>query len=142
MVVGMLVIMGVFMIVRMFMAMRVFMIVRMFMAVGMFMIVGVFMAVGMFMIMGVFMAVFVLQFLKAVDAHPHMSTCDTAGGTPFRLHPHPGQAQAVHGVQKTLLVLQQFIQSGQEHVPRRAHMAFDVKCFHCNPSIWLIILAR
>ena len=49
------------------------------------------------------------------------------------LQAHPGEPQAVHGIQKPLLVLQQFIQGGHEHVPGGPHIAFQIKRFHFIP---------
>ena len=79
------------------------------------------------------MEVFVL--LLAVDGDPHVGAADAAGDGGGRLQMDAGQPQMIHGIQKTLLVLQQLIQGRHEHIPRRPHIALNVKRFHCNPSI-------
>lgn len=74
-----------------------------------------------------------LCLLLAVHRHRHVGARDAAGGGPLGLQAHPGEPQAVHGIQKPLLVLQQFIQGGHEHVPGGPHIAFQVKRFHFIP---------
>ena len=74
-----------------------------------------------------------LHFLLAVHRHRHVGARDAAGGGPLGLQPHPRESQAVHSVQETLLVLQQFIQGGHEHVPGGPHIAFQVKRLHFIP---------
>ncbi len=74
-----------------------------------------------------------LHFLLAVHRHRHVGARDAAGGGPLGLQPHPRESQTVHSVQEPLLVLQQFIQGGHEHVPGGPHIAFQVKCFHFTP---------
>ena len=73
------------------------------------------------------------HFLLAVHRHRHVGARDAAGGGPLGLQAHPGEPQAVHSVQEPLLVLQQFIQGGHEHVPGGPHIAFQVKRFHFIP---------
>ena len=76
-----------------------------------------------------------LSLLLAVHHYRHVGARDAAGGGPLGLQAHPGEPQAVHGIQETLLVLQQFIQGGHEHIPGGPHIAFQVKCFHVTPLI-------
>ena len=87
------------------------------------------------MMLMVMVVVVVLQLFLAVDGDLHMGTRDAAGDTRLRLHMDAGQAQAVHGFEEALLVLQKLVQGGHEHIPRRPHMTLNIKCFHCNPSI-------
>ena len=74
-----------------------------------------------------------LCLLLAVHRHRHVVARDAAGGGRLGLQPHPGEPQAVHGIQEPLLVLQQFIQGGHEHIPGGPHIAFQVKCLHLIP---------
>ena len=74
-----------------------------------------------------------LSLLLAVHRHRYVGARDAAGGGPLGLQAHPGEPQAVHGIQEPLLVLQQFIQGGHEHVPGGPHIAFQVKRFHFIP---------
>ena len=74
-----------------------------------------------------------LGLLLAVHRHRHVVARDAAGGGRLGLQPHPVEPQAVHGIQEPLLVLQQFIQGGHEHIPGGPHIAFQVKCFHLIP---------
>ena len=74
-----------------------------------------------------------LHLLLAVHRHRHVGARDAAGGGPLGLQAHPGEPQAVHGIQEPLLVLQQFIQGGHEHVPGGPHVAFQVKRLHFIP---------
>lgn len=74
-----------------------------------------------------------LRLLLAVHRHRHVGARDAAGGGRLGLQPHPGEPQAVHGIQEPLLVLQQFIQGGHEHIPGGPHIAFQVKCLHLIP---------
>ena len=122
---------GVVMVVLMF----VLMLVSMGMVVVMVMMMVIVPVVMMMVMLMLVVVVIVLQFLLAVDSDPHMGARDTAGDPRRRLHMNAGQAQAVHGFEKALLVLQKLIQGGHEHVPRRPHVTLNVKCFHCNPSI-------
>ena len=74
--------------------------------------------------------------LPAVDQHLHAGAGDAAGdGAPGR-HGDTGE-QAVHGVQKGVLLDlgQQLVQGGHQHVAGGAHIAFQIQCFHCRPSI-------
>ena len=74
-----------------------------------------------------------LSLLLAVHRHRYVGARDAAGGGPLGLQMYPWEPQAVHGIQETLLVLQQFIQGGHEHVPGGPHIAFQVKRFHFIP---------
>ena len=56
-------------------------------------------------------------------------------GAGLGLHLDAGQAKGVHGVQKRLLVVQELIQGGHQHIPGSAHIALDVKCFHLTLSV-------
>ena len=73
----------------------------------------------------VLMFMVVLLLLLAVDRHPHVGARDAAGFGGHRGHLHPGQSQAVHGVQKLLplALAQQLIQGGHEHISCRPHIA-------------------
>ena len=74
-----------------------------------------------------------LSLLLAVHRHCHVGARDAAGGGPLGLQAHPGEPQAVHSVQEPLLVLQQFIQGGHEHISGGPHIAFQIKRFHFIP---------
>ena len=74
-----------------------------------------------------------LRLLLAVHRHRHVGARDAAGGGRLSLQMHPGEPEVVHGIQEPLLVLQQFVQGGHEHIPGGPHIAFQVKCFHLIP---------
>ena len=78
------------------------------------------------MLMAMLMMMKVLVLLLAVDGNLHVGAADAAGDGGSRLQMNAGQAQAVHGGQEALLVLQQFVQGGHEHIPRRAHVTFNI----------------
>ena len=82
------------------------------------------MLVVMLMIVLVMMEVLVL--LLAVDGNRHMGAADAAGDGGCRLQMNARQTQTVHGIQEALLVLQQFVQGGHEHISRRTHVAFNI----------------
>ena len=63
--------------------------------------------------------------LLAVDGDGHVGAPDTAGGGGLGLHGNAGE-QAVHGVQKPGLVLQQLVQGAHQHVAGGAHVAFQI----------------
>ena len=134
---GGVVVMVVFMLMVMIMVMIVMMLVVMVVVMVMMMLVVmvVVMVMMMLVVVIVVMIVMMLQFLLAVDGDLHMGAGNAAGGTLYRLQPDAWQTQAVHGVEEALLVLQQLVQGGHEHIPRRPHMTFNIKRFHCNPSI-------
>ena len=130
---------------------------RVVMMVYMPVIVVMRMRVRMFLPMRVVMSVYVslavvmagrirLMLLRAVHGHTHVRARNAAGGGRAGLQADAGQAQTVHGRDKTILVLQQFIQGGHEHIARRTHVAFNIQCSHLDvsssPSIWLIRLAK
>ena len=122
------------------------------------MVVGLLMGVPMLMVMVVRMAVFVLMVVRmgvvvllpvvmdvgmgvllrdrglhlllAVDGHRHVGAHDAAGGGLPGLHPDAGELQAVHGAEEALLVLQQLVESGHEHVTGRPHIALQIQGFH------------
>jgi hypothetical protein len=90
---------------------------------------GVVMLVVMLMVMAVMVTVALMDaLLLAADCHPHMGAPDSARPDGIRNHRHPGQSQAVHGVQKGLfpLLAEQLVQGGHEHVPRRPHIALQI----------------
>ena len=70
--------------------------------------------------------------LLPVHGDRHVGARDAAGGGFLGLHPDAGEAQAVHGVQKALLVFQQLVQGGHEHIPGGPHIALDVKRLHIS----------
>ena len=142
---GVMMVVAVLMLVMVFMFMAVFMIVPVLMLMAVFVIV---MLMGMLMI--VVMIVFVVMmmvllrcvrfhFLLAVYGNAHMRPGDAAGTARGGFQMDAGQAQAVHFVQKRLLVVQKLVQGRKEHIARRPHIAFQIKRFHCcsfsNPSI-------
>ena len=49
---------------------------------------------------------------------------------PPALEPHPGQLEPVHRRDEPVRVGDQLRQRGHQHVPRRAHVAFDVEYLH------------
>ena len=73
-----------------------------------------------------------LSLLLAVHGDGHVGARDAAGGGGLSLQMHPGQPQTVHGIQKALLVLQQLVQGGHEHIPGGPHIALNVERFHIN----------
>ena len=102
------------------------MVVMMF--VLMLMIVAVFM---MIVIVFVLMIVFVQGFLfMALHRHLHMGAGNAAFDSRFRFHLHAGQAEAVHLIQKSLSVGNQFQQGRHQHIPRCAHGAFKIQRSH------------
>ena len=74
------------------------------------------------------MVMVVLVLLVAVDRHPHMSARNAARLRGHRGNLHSGQAETVHHIQKgfPLVLAQQFVQGGHEHIPRRPHIAFQI----------------
>ena len=118
MVVGLL--MGVTMVMVMCMAVFVLMVV------GVVVLLPVVMDVGM----GVPLQDRGLHLLLAVDGHCHVGAHDAAGGGLPGLHPDTGEPQAVHGAEEALLVLQQLVESGHEHVTGRPHIALQIQGFH------------
>ena len=70
------------------------------------------------------MEVFVL--LLSMDGDLHVGATDAAGNSGGGLHLHAGQAQAVHGAQEALLVLQQLVQGGHKHIARGPHITFKI----------------
>ena len=107
-----------------FMAMGVVVVVLMLTFMAMGVVVVVLMLI--FMAMGMVVVVKVLVLLRSVDGDLHMGAADAAGDGGGRLQMNAGQAQAVHGGQEALLVLQQLVQGGHEHIPRRAHVTFNI----------------
>ena len=65
-------------------------------------------------------------FLLAVHKYMDVRAGDAALFTGQALKARPGQAQAVHAVDKGPGIVHQIGQRGHQHVPRRAHVAFDV----------------
>ena len=141
-------------VVVMVMAVLMFMIVAVFVTMGMF--ICVLMAVMMLVLVVVLMAVVVMMvmpvmglvmgrlvdvfmdgvfamaqshvvavFLLVVDGDGHVGAPDAAGGGGLGLYGNAGN-QAVHGVQETGLVLQQFVQSAHQHIAGGAHITFQV----------------
>jgi hypothetical protein len=101
----------------------------------MFMVMAV--SMGMGVLVPMVMLVPMGSLLLSVNRYLHMRAHDAAGfcrdGDKF----HPRQTQSVHGMQKVcpLVLIQQFIQRGHEHVPRRPHAALQIQSFHKIPSI-------
>ena len=113
--------------------MLVFLFVLVAMCMAMFLRVGVLMGMLVLPIGMALPAVHVQAFLfLAVHRHLHMGAPDAALGGLFRPHLHAGQAQAVHGAQKLRPpgLVQQLPQSRGEHIPRRAHIAFQIQGLH------------
>ena len=63
--------------------------------------------------------------LLAVNRHVHVGVGDPAGAGLPGSHRH-ARYQAVHGLHKPVLVLQQLIQGGHQHVAGSPHPAFDI----------------
>ena len=86
----------------------------------------------MMMVMRMVMVVIVAvcPLLDAVDGHMHVGARDARGDAPLGLQVHAGEGQVVHGVQEGLFVLQELIEGGEQHIPCRAHIAFQIQCFH------------
>ena len=81
--------------------------------------------------------------LLAVNRHRHMGAGDAALHRRLGGHLHAGQAQAVHLVQKSRLVVHKLQQGGHKHIAGGPHAAVQIQCFHSFlPPMWLIILAR
>ena len=122
----MVMVMAMIMIMRMVVVMVMVMFVAMIMivVVVVFMVVIVVMLVVVMVLVRIVMEVFVLLF--SVDSDLHVGTADAAGNSGGGLHLHAGQAQAVHGAQEALLVLQQLVQGGHEHIARGPHITFKI----------------
>ena len=122
--------------------------VLMVVVVTVVMLVMVVVVVVMLMLVMVVVVVIMAGFrlLLPVHCHRHVGACDAAGGCGPGLQVHAGKSQTVHGIQKLLPVIQQFIEGGHEHISRCPHLTFYIKCLHLSssfiPSIWLIMLAR
>ena len=74
--------------------------------------------------------------LLSVDPHLHAGARDPAAYRRHRLHRDAGQ-EAVHGLEKVcfLLLIQQLIEGGGQHIACCAHIAFQIQRFHWIPSI-------
>ena len=78
----------------------------------------------------VFMSGYRLHLFLSVHGHLHMRSRDPAGRTCLRFHPYAGEPESVHRIQKSLFILQQFIEGRHKHVPCRSHFTFYIKCPH------------
>ena len=88
------------------------------------------MLVLMVVVMVMVMIVTIGPLLDTVDGHMHMGARDARGDAPLGLQVHAGEGQVVHGVQEGLFVLQELIEGGEQHIAGRAHIAFQIQCFH------------
>ncbi len=82
------------------------------------------------------------RFLCASDCHGHMRPRDPALHGRFRRHLHPREAERVEPLNKGFRIRVEFEKCRGQHVPRRAHVAFQIDRFHFAASMWLIMLAR
>ena len=97
---------------------------------------GVRVAVGVPVRMGVVVVIPLrLAFLLAADEHAHVRTRDAGGGGGLGAHLDARQAEAVHRAEKSLPVVEQFIESRHQHIACRAHRAFKIQGFHGAPPI-------
>lgn len=116
------------MVMLMLMLMVVVMLVLMVMVVVMMMLMTV--LVLMVVVMVMVMIVTIGPLLDTVDGHMHVGARDARGDAPLGLQVHAGEGQVVHGVQEGLFVLQELIEGGEQHIAGRAHIAFQIQCFH------------
>ena len=83
-----------------------------------------------------------LVLLRAEHGHRNVRAQHAAFFRALRLHPHAGQAERVHAPEKALRVGMELEQRRHEHIARRAHVAFQIECFHALFSVrWLMRLA-
>ena len=72
-----------------------------------------------------------------------MGAGDAAFLRALALQPHPRQAEGVHAPDEGVRLGQQLQQRAHQHIPRGAHVTFDVKRPHASiPFIRLIRFAR
>ena len=94
---------------------------------------------------GVMMVVFGLLrriLLRAEHGYRNVRPHNAAFFRALSLDPHAGQAERIHAAQKVLRIGMQLEQRCHQHVARRAHIAFQIECFHRLPSVrWLMRLA-
>jgi hypothetical protein len=154
MVVGVIVVVGVVMIVGMIMVVRVIVIV------GMIVVLQMEVVVIMAVEMGFLLESHVLAFLLLpMNGDGHMGAVNTAFRSGLGGELHPRDVQVIHPLDKPLRIWMELQQRSGEHIPRRAHITFKIKCFHdsvrllilgslptgklrARPYRWLIILAR
>ena len=120
---------------------------RMFMdmVVGMVVVVGMRVLLFLFPVrLALFPGHIVGMLLLTVHRYMNLRARHAALFDVAALEAHPGQAQRVHPGDKALRIGEQFGKRGHQHVPRRAHIAFDVKRLHASsiPFMRLIRLAR
>ena len=62
----------------------------------------------------------------SVYGYFHMGSRNSAGRSGLRFQPHTGQPQMIHYIQESFFIIQQFIQSGHQHVSCRPHIALNI----------------
>ena len=127
------VVMAVVMIVLMLMVVVALIIVIVVMVMFVFMIVIVFMIVLMLMIVAVVvvMGMILPRFLfLSVHGDGHVRAGDPAFDGGFQPVDDAGDAEGIELFRKRRRIRQKLRQSRREHIPRRAHIAFDVQGFH------------
>ena len=62
----------------------------------------------------------------SVYGYLHMGSRNSAGRSGLRFQPHTGQPQMIHYIQESFFIIQQFIQSGHQHVSCRPHIALNI----------------
>ena len=78
------------------------------------------------------------SFLRPMNENGHMGAADTAFNRFFLTECHAGYSQRVQSVHKLIRFRQQLQQRGGQHIPRGAHSAIQIKCFHFDtPSVFL-----
>lgn len=130
MVMLMLMLMVVVMLVLMVMVVVMMMLMTVLVVVVMMMLMVMTVLVLMVVVMVMVMIVTIGPLLDTVDGHMHVSARDARGDAPLGLQVHAGEGQVVHGVQEGLFVLQELIEGGEQHIAGRAHIAFQIQCFH------------
>ena len=125
------VVMPVFVVMMVFMLM----VVRMFMAILMMMVLMIVVVLVRMLMLVVMVMVFAAErdvlggLLLPVHCHLHMGAGDAAGLGGLPLDLHPGNPETVHLFNERVRV-HQFRQGRHQHIPRRAHLTFQIKCFH------------
>ena len=126
----MLMVMVVVVIVLMVMVVVMMMLMTVLVVVVMMMLMVMTVLVLMVVVMIIVMIVTIGPLLDTVDGHMHVGARDARGDAPLGLQVHAGEGQVVHGVQEGLFVLQELIEGGEQHIAGRAHIAFQIQCFH------------
>jgi hypothetical protein len=118
--------MGMLMLVMMFMVMLVMMFVVMLVVMLVMMFMVMLVVVMMFMVMLVVVMMFMAILFDAIDSHSEVRSDNSAFRHALNGDADVWNANGIDCAEKTLLVINQFIQSGCKHIACRAHSAVQI----------------